>query len=212
MAYNIDIFNVKWEKVKSRELAEWIFSDSNINEWLIREFVEMQLANSRIAIAHTKTRWEVIWSWRKLYRQKWTWRARVWDAWSPIRRHWWVCFWPRNNVNYHKDMPKKMRRKALFWALTLKVKNNTVVWLDSFEFDTIKTRNAIQVLKNLNLSNEKVLVILPSLSDEYIRSFKNLPNVKYLLVDYTNPYDLLTYKKVLVMEESLTKMEEIFLK
>lgn len=212
MAYNIDIFNVKWEKVKSRELVEWIFCDENINEWLIREFVEMQLANSRVAIAHTKTRWEVNWSWRKLYRQKWTWRARVWDSWSPIRRHWWVCFWPRNNVNYHKDMPKKMRRKALFWALTLKVKSNAVVWLENFEFDTIKTKNAIQVLKSLNLSNEKVLVILPTLSDEYIRSFKNLPNVKYILVDYTNPYDLLTYKKVLVMEESLAKMEEIFLK
>ncbi|MEF2175755.1 MAG: 50S ribosomal protein L4 [Candidatus Absconditabacteria bacterium] len=212
MAYNIDIFNVKGEKVKSRELVEGIFCDENINEGLIREFVEMQLANSRVAIAHTKTRGEVNGSGRKLYRQKGTGRARVGDSGSPIRRHGGVCFGPRNNVNYHKDMPKKMRRKALFGALTLKVKSNAVVGLENFEFDTIKTKNAIQVLKSLNLSNEKVLVILPTLSDEYIRSFKNLPNVKYILVDYTNPYDLLTYKKVLVMEESLAKMEEIFLK
>jgi large subunit ribosomal protein L4 len=86
MAYTLDIFNVEGQKVKTIDLPETIFNDENINEDLIHEFIVMQLANARHPIAHTKTRGEVAYSGRKLYRQKGTGNARVGDAGSPIRK------------------------------------------------------------------------------------------------------------------------------
>jgi len=100
MSYKIDVVNVDWKKLRERELSEVIFNDENINYSLLHEFVVMQLANRRIPLAHVKTRWEVISSGRKLFRQKWTGRARVGDAASPIRRWWGKSFGPRNTVNF----------------------------------------------------------------------------------------------------------------
>jgi large subunit ribosomal protein L4 len=109
-------------------------------------------------------------------------------------------------------MPKKQRRKALFGALTLKAKDSEIIGLENFPFEEIKTKNAVNVLKNLNLVNEKTLVVL-SKKDEIIeKSFRNIPNVKYILVNFVNPYDLLTHKKVLFFEEAIKKLEEIFVK
>lgn len=212
MVYKIDVYSAAWKKVKERELNAQIFDDSNVNEWLIHEFVLMQLSNARNPIAHTKTRWEVNLSWKKLYRQKGTGRARVWDAWSPIRRHWWVAFWPRNNANFQKDMPKMMRRKALLWSLILKVRDWEVVCLDKYPFDEIKTKNAVSTLSNLWLSEQKVLLVVPTLEDNVVKSFRNIENLKYLSVDYVNPYDLLTYKKVVFLEEAFDRLEQRFAK
>ena len=155
MTYKINLFDTEWKKTKEVSFNSEIFNEKNVNEWLIHEFILMQLANSRNPIAHTKTRWEVASSWRKLHRQKWTWRARVWDAWSPIRRHWWVVFWPRNNVNYTKNMPHKMRVKALLWSIILKMKDGEVLWLDSF--NSSKTKEAANTISKLWLEKEKGL-------------------------------------------------------
>lgn len=212
MAYKIDILNVEWKKLKSRDLDDKIFNDNNINEWLIHEFIVMQHANARLPIAHTKTRWEVSMSWRKLYRQKWTWRARPWDAASPVRRKGWVAFGPRNDVNYHKDMPKKMRRKALLWSLSLKARDNEIMAIDSYPIKEIKTKKAYDVLTKLWVQNDKLLFVIPSSDEIMIKSFRNIWNVKYVIVDYLNPLDLLTHKKVLFVENALDKMSEIFTK
>lgn len=212
MAYSIDILNEDGKKVKTLALNDQIFNDENVNEWLIHEFVLMQLSNARNNIAHTKTRWEVTCSTKKLFRQKWTWRARVWDAWSPIRKKWWVAFWPRNDVNYTKAMPKKMRRKALFWALTLKARDSEIVCLNSYSTKQIKTKDACNVLKNLWLENDKVLLVIPANDEKIIKSFRNIEAIKYLIVDYINPYDLLTFKKILFLEDSLSRLESVFLK
>jgi len=214
MVYKIDVLNIEWKKVKDKDLNSDIFNDKNINEGLIHEFVLMQLANTRNPIAHTKTRWEVKTSGKKLFRQKGTWRARVWDAWSPIRRHWWVAFWPRNNVNHHKDMPKAMRRKALFGSLTLKARDNEIICIENYPYNNIKTSDAVNVIKNLWLDNQKLLLVLSNneQKDTIIKSFRNIENIKYLFAEYVNPYDLLTYKKVLFLEESLDNLQSIFVK
>lgn len=212
MAYKIDILNAEGKKLKSKDLDEKIFNDENINEWLIHEFILMQQANARLPIAHTKTRWEVSASGRKLYNQKWTWRARAWAASSPIRRHGWVAFGPRNDVNYHKDMPKKMRRKALLGSLTLKVRDNEIMAIDKYPTTGIKTKKAVEMLTNLWVQNDKLLFVIPSSDEVMIKSFRNIWNVKYVIVDYLNPLDLLTHKKVLFVEDALDKMSEIFTK
>ena len=210
--YKIDIYDASGNKIWDKQLPVSIFNDDNINESLIHEFIVMQLANKRNPIAHTKTRGEVAYSWKKLYRQKWTGNARVGDAGSPIRRGGGVVFGPRNERNFKKDMPKKMRRKALFGALTLKAKDEEIIGINSFDINEYKTKKALQVLNNLNLVDEKVLIVTSEKNDYVWKSFNNLPNVKVLLVNFVNPYDLLTYKKILFEESAIDKLEEIFVK
>ena len=211
MTYTIKVFNEQGKEIEEIQLNEEIFNDKNINISLMHEFIVMQLANARYNIAKTKTRGEVKASGRKLYRQKGTGNARVGDAASPIRRGGGVAFGPTGNENYHKDMPKKQRRKALFSALTVKVKDNEALALDKYSAKEIKTKNAAVVLKNLGLEGEKVLVVVPEKNEIIVKSFRNIPGIKVLLANYVNPYDLLTHKKVLFLKDSLAKIEEIFL-
>lgn len=211
MAYSLRVYDVKWKELEEISLNDQIFSDENINTSLMHEFIVMQLSNSRYNIAKTKTRWEVISSGRKLYRQKGTGNARVGNASSWIRRWGWVIFWPTWNENYIKHMPKKQRRKALFSALSVRVKDTDSLVLDSYNFEDIKTKNAISVLSNLKLSGEKVLVIIPEKNELISKSFKNIPDVKVINASYVNPYDLLTYKKIVFLKESLQEIENTFL-
>ncbi len=210
--YKIPVYDINGKKIKDLNLNEVVFNDENINNDLIHEFIVMQQANARQANAHTKNRWEVTCSGKKLFRQKGTWRARVGDAWSPIRRKGWVAFGPRNNRNYEKDMPKKMRRKALFGALTMKARDNEILGLDKYPYEAIKTKDAFEALKNLWLADTKTLFVIPENNEVLVKSFRNVPNVKYVFASYVNPYDLLTYKKVLFLEESLNKIQEVFVK
>lgn len=207
--YNAKVYNWNWEFINTVELPTWIFDENKINNDLIHEFLILQRANSRINIAKTKNRSEVRMSWRKLYKQKKTWNARVWNASSPIRRHWWICFWPDWQRNYKKSMPKKMRQLALIWSLTLKAKNNEILMMNDYEKvnSTIKTKVAKSILNKIWIENNKVLVVIDRKSDVLIKSFRNIENVKYVFANYVNPYDLLTYKYVLMMDESLSLIE-----
>ena len=211
MVYTIKVYNKDGKEIEELSLNEQIFNDENINPSLMHEFVVMQLANARYNIAKTKTRWEVKASGRKLYRQKGTGNARVGDAASPIRRGGGVAFGPTGNENYHKAMPKKQRRKALFSALTVRVKDDDILSLDKYDFDAIATKNAINVLKNLNLSGEKILIVIPEKNEIITKSFRNIPGVKTILANYINVYDLLSYKKILFLKDSLSVIENIFL-
>lgn len=206
--YKIDIYDMVWKKIEDRTLDQTIFNDENINESLIHEYVLMQLSNARQCNAHTKTRWEVKSSWRKLYRQKWTGRARVWDSASPIRRWWWVAFWPRNTVNYTKSMPKKMKRKALCGALTVAVKEWRIICLNKYSNEEIKTKKAFDVLSKLKIESEKILLIVNP--DDIIakKSFRNISNVKYISSDYINVTDLLSHKKILFLSNALDNVEK----
>ena len=211
MGYSISVYDVKGKITEDKKLDEKIFNDDNINESLLHEFVVMQLSNCRINIAHTKTRGDVTASGRKLYRQKWTGKARVGDAASPIRRKGWVAFGPRNERNFTKAMPKKQRRKALFAALTKKAKDGGLLWLNKYSFKEIKTKDAVSVLDKLSISEKKTLVVISERNDLVYKSFSNIPLAKIILVNYLNPKDLLTYNNVLFIGDSLEKVSEIFL-
>lgn len=183
-----------------------IFNDEYINYDLIHEFVLLQQANMRQSPAHTKTRWDVSYSGRKLFRQKGNGTGRTWSLKSPTKRHGGIAFGPRNVINRNKKMPLKMRKLALKGILTLKAKDNELVWLNDFPYTEIKTKNASTVLKNLKLDNKKTLVVIPEKTEILVKSFRNLPKAKYLLANYLNPLDLLSYKNILIVWDSLQQI------
>ena len=207
MAYKIAVVDMKGKKVDDITLSKNIFDDSVVNESLIHEYIVMYLANKRQSPAHTKTRGEVKRSWRKLYNQKWSGRARVGDAGSPIRRGGGVAMGPRKERNRAKDMPTKMKRKALCGALVLKLKENGILSLKSYTAKDIKTKKAASVLKNNSLENTKTLIVLPEKNELIEKSFRNIPYAWYTTSTLLNTYDVMSYKKLLFVENAWEILE-----
>lgn len=208
MTYSVNIYNKDWKVVSKIDLNETIFSDSVVNQDLIHEYYLLQVSNSRNSIANTKWVWEVAWSNKKLYKQKWTGNARAWEKRSPIRRWWWVAFGPKSERNFSKTMNKKTRKVAINWLLTLKAKENQILWLDSFDEKEIKTKNALSVLKKIWIDNKKVLLVLDQRNEILEKSFKNLQNIKYIFVDYLNPRDLMSFEKIMFLKPALEKINK----
>ncbi len=192
-----------WE-IELNDLVFWL----ELNEGLIHRALVYQLANNRMVVAHTKTRWERRGSTRKIYRQKGTGRARMGSNRSPIRKKGWVAFGPRNNVNFTLSMNKKERRKALFCVLSSKLANNDLIVVDNINFSEVKTKNMIDVFNALPY-NEKALLAIPAKNEIIEKSAANLSYVKTILVDYLNIKDLLKYKTLVILKDSLIKLDNL---
>lgn len=208
MTYSVDIYDKGGKVVSTVDLNEAVFADHLVNPTLIHEYYLLQAANKRNAIANTKDRSEVAGSGRKLYRQKGTGNARVGDARSPIRRHGWVVFGPTSDRNFSKNMNKKSRKLALSGLLTIKAQEKSIFGLKDFSYEAPKTKQAVDLLKKIWLNDEKVLVVVSDRDEVITKSFRNIDKVKYLLVDYLNPFDLMHYDKVLIMEDALNKVNQ----
>ena len=193
------IYNQEGKTSGTVELNESIFAVV-VNENLIHRALVYQLANARLNVAHTKTRWERRGSTRKIYRQKGTGRARMGSNRSPIRKKGWVVFGPKNNRNFTLSMNKKERRLALFSVLTSKLNSNNLVVVDGISFEAPKTKEADKFYKALPYE-KNILFGLAEKNEKIERSSSNLPYVKTILVNYLNIKDLLKYK-TLVLEKS----------
>jgi large subunit ribosomal protein L4 len=207
MAYSVDVYNKEGKVVSKVELNTQLFSDEKINKTLIQELYLLQMANVRKVIASTKDRSEVRGSGRKLYRQKGTGNARVGDKNSPLRRHGGVAFGPTSARNFEKAMNKKTRKVALNSLIALKAKENELCGLVLTELAP-KTKDAITILSALSLSEKRILLVIKTKNEGIEKSFRNIPKVKYLLLDYLNPKDLLNAEKVLFLEDALLALNE----
>jgi len=182
------------------------------NMVLISQALNRQLANGRRATAHTKTRGEISYSTRKIYRQKGTGNARHGARSANLFRKGGVTFGPRSNRNWKTDMPKKQRRKALFSALSLKAKDNCIFCLDKYEGE-MKTKPFIEMINKLEPLKEKrtILIIIPEKNPIIEKSAKNIKNTKIILASYLNIADTLKYDSLMFVSDALKKAEEVFL-
>ncbi len=202
MVYAVDVYD-KTGKVASKfELNPSVFSDETINPSLIHEYLLLQEANARNVIASTKTRAEVSGSGRKLYKQKGTGNARVGDKNSPLRRHGGVAFGPTAERNFEKTMTKKARKLALNGLLTMKVKEGIISGL---ELETMEpsTKEALSLLAKMGNEGKKVLLVVDKKEDGILKSFRNIEGLKYLLVDYLNPRDLMHADAIVFLKPAL---------
>jgi large subunit ribosomal protein L4 len=204
------LLNQEWKEVWVVELNESVFN-VEVNSGLIHRALIFQLANERQNAAHTKTRWERNGSTRKLYKQKWTGRARAWSSRSPIRKKWWVAFGPRNNTNFTISMNRKERRLALFSLLSSKLKDNKIVVLDAINFSEIKTKHMVSVMTKIPYE-KNVLLAIDAKNEVLEKSSSNIPNLKTLTVDYLNISDLLKYNTLVLVKESLNKINSLSVK
>lgn len=203
MAYSMDMYDKSGKVVSQVSLSEAVFNDTLINNSLIHEYYLLQMSNARNNIACVKGRWEVHGTGKKMFKQKGTGGARAGDKNSPIRRGGWVAFGPRGVEKYTKDMNKKAKKIALCGILTAKAKNNEICWLQDVTLAAPKTKEVAEILKNMWLTTKKVLLVVDNKNEVMTKACRNLAKVKYVFVDYLNPYDLMHADKVVFLESAL---------
>lgn len=169
-----------------------------------------QQANRRQPVAHVKTRGEVRGSTRKLYAQKHTGRARRGAVRSPLLRGGGKIFGPRNTRNPGFDMPKKMRRAALFSCLSFQAKRGLIVGLQEYP-DRIKTKDFVQFLAKLPVQKGRpILFVVAEQHRGLTLSSRNVPKLKVITAPYLNPEDILRSYHLIFLVDALKKAEEIF--
>jgi large subunit ribosomal protein L4 len=100
-------------------------------------------------------------------------------------------------------MNKKAKKLALAGMIAIKAKESALLGIDNFGFSAPKTKEAIEVLKNIGAANAKVLVVLNSKEENTTKSLNNIPSVKYVSVGYLNPFDILSADKIVFEQAAL---------
>lgn len=205
----IDIFSATGSKVKSMDLPASLFG-SPVNFGLMHQAVVMLQANRRQSPAHVKTRGEVQGSTRKILPQKHTGGARHGGVRNPLMRGGGKIFGPRNNKNYTKDMPQKMRHAALRSALTLQASKNAVLGLESYPED-IKTKAVAALLKKMPVDfGRKILLVTPGTHKALYLSARNIKGVKTVAASTLNIEDVLNARHVIFLTDAIAQAEAVF--
>ncbi len=206
-----DLYTQAGKKKGDMEASDEIFA-MEPNALLVAQALNRQRDNARRGTAHTKTRGEIAFTTKKVYAQKGTGRARHGAKSANLFRKGGVTFGPRSNRNWKTMMPKKMRRIALFSALSSRAQEQAIFCLDAYEGE-MKTKSFITMIKNLPPLKEKrnVLVVIPEKNQLLEKSARNIPTVKTLLASYLNIADALKYDSLMFVGDALKKTEEIFL-
>jgi large subunit ribosomal protein L4 len=185
------------ESGKKVVLNEEIFGITP-NDHAIYLDVKQYLANQRQGTAKTKDRSEISYSTKKLIRQKGSGGARHGSLKAGIYVGGGRVFGPQPR-DYRKKLNKKLKQLARFSALSYKAQENAIVMVEPFVMDAPKTKEFIQILKNIKAGSRKVLFVLPENSTNIYLSSRNLPEVNVITVDEINTYAIMnSYSMVLV--------------
>ncbi len=205
----VDLYTQQGEKKGTLELPKEIF-EIPFNRDLVHQALQRQLANGRVAIAHTKIKGEVRGGGKKPYKQKGTGHARQGSTRSPLLKGGGVTFGPRNNRNFSRLMPVKQRRKALLCALSEKARSNEVIALEGYKTEKPKTKEFALLLKKLPI-DRNVLVVMAKKDALFEKSARNIPFAKTILANYLNIKDLQSYRMVLLFKDAVKLIEDTFL-
>jgi large subunit ribosomal protein L4 len=179
------------------------------NDHAIYLDVKQILANKRQGTHSSKERAEVSGSTRKIKKQKGTGTARAGSIKSPVFRGGGRVFGPRPR-NYDFKLNKKVKALARKSALTYKALEEAIVVIEDFSFETPRTREMVQISNNLKINDKKSLFVLPEENKNIYLSSRNLQAVSVITASELNTYQILNAKKVIVLESSVSKIEELF--
>ena len=207
----IKTYNQNGKEVSQTRLPSEIFG-VKMNPDLVHQVAVSQMSNRRQKQAHTKDRGEVRGGGRKPWRQKGTGRARHGSIRSPLWKGGGVTFGPTKERNFKKEIPKKMKRKALFMVLSAKAKEKTLIVLDSLKIEKSKTQLVAGILKKLPCKQESCLIALPSMDKNMISGARNLARVGTCQAKDLNALDLLNFKYLVMSKEAIKVIKETFLK
>jgi len=196
-----NVYNIKGEVVGSVEIDQQI-EGYEPKPHVVHDVVVSYLANQRSGTACTKTRNEINASTKKPWRQKGTGRARIGTRTSPLWKGGGTVFGPKPR-DYSKNISKELKRVALLSAVSDKLSSNSVIIVEKIEIKQPKTKDLINVLKNLGIIDKKLLVIGASSDLNLLRSARNIPAVKVVSCNDVNTYEILDCEKVIIEKSAL---------
>ena len=199
----VEVINVEGKKVKELTLNDSVFGiEPNMN--VVHSVVLNYLANKRQGTQNTKTRAEVAGGGRKPWRQKGTGRARQ----GSIRAPQWIKGGPKPR-SYKYKINKKERALAVRSVLSAKLAENELVVVDQFGLNEIKTAKFANILNNIKVEG-KSLVVIPENDVNVQKSARNIKGVKTTIVDTMTVYDILNAKNLVITENAIKKIEEVY--
>ena len=207
----VSVLNISGKETGAKvQLPDAIFGVEP-NDHAIYLDVKQYLANQRQGTHKSKQRNEIAGSTRKLYKQKGTGGARAGNIKSPLFNGGGRVFGPQPR-DYSFKLNKKLKQLARKSALSYKAKDNNIVVLEDFTFDAIKTKNYVKLVSDLNVANEKTLLVLPAANNNVYLSSRNLKKAKVITADQLNTYDVLNAGKLLLTTGSVKTLEEALAK
>lgn len=212
VSLQIAVYDLTGKEVKQISLSKDLF-DTKVNKQVLAQYMRVYLANQRQGTASTKHRSEVVGSTKKIYRQKGTGNARHGARKAPIFVGGGVQAGPKPR-DYSLNMNKKQKRQALFASLSVKAQEGAIAALANEAVDmNIKTKDFATFISKSGHENVKTLVILPEVKKNgLVMSARNIENITIAQATTINPYMLLNSKKIIFVEDALTKLEDHFLK
>ena len=195
------------KKVGTVDLSDSIFAIEP-NAAVMHQVVLSYLAAQRQGTQSALTRSEVSGGGRKPWRQKGTGRARQGSTRAPQWTHGGIVFAPKPR-DYRFTVNKKERRLALKSALSAKAAENEIIVVNAITTDEYKTKKMVAMLKAIE-AGKKTLIVLPEVDDKVIKSANNIPGVKTAQVNTINVYDILNADKLVIAQDAVSKIEEVY--
>ena len=203
----ISVLNLKNKPVGEIELEMSIFGLKKLPD-LIHQYIRYQNAKSRQGSHKTKTRSEVSGRSKKPFSQKGTGNARQGSNKPPNFRGGAVSMGPNNNKDYSFNLNKKEKKLALKSALSIKVSENKIVIIDTFEIKSLKTKQLNMDLKNFDFKSALFIYSENGLDNNFKLASSNLPTISTLNQKGINVKDIITYDKIFIEKKSINEISK----
>ena len=204
----VSVLNIKGQETGRKvALNEAIFGIEP-NDHVIYLDVKQYMANQRQGNAKSKERSEISGSTRKLGRQKGGGGARHGDINSPLLRGGGRVFGPKPR-DYSFKLNKKVKILARKSALTYKAQENAVLVVEDFNFEAPKTKEFINIAKNLKVDGKKLLLVLPKANNNVYLSARNLQRANVIEAEKVNTYSILNADVLVITEQSLDTIDKV---
>ena len=204
---NVKLYDMTAKEVGSLELSDALFN-AEYNESVIHQAVVQRLANERQGTKSTLTRSEVRGGGRKPWRQKGTGRARQGSIRSPQWVKGGVVFAPKSR-DFSKKMNAKAKAVALFSALSQKIRDDEVIFVDEIKVSAPKTKEMAAFLKAFNLE-KSVLLVMDNNDEAVLRASANISAISTIPACQINTYDVVKNAKIVVSKQAVQQIEEVY--
>ncbi|HNX03039.1 MAG TPA: 50S ribosomal protein L4 [Candidatus Cloacimonas sp.] len=205
-------YNMQGELLGEVDLPASIFEvEVNSPKILLNEVITMYLGNQRQGTVQKKNRSMTAGSTKKLFKQKGTGNARVGARRSPVRVHGGRAF-PIFPKDWYRKIPRTKKRLALKVALTDRAREGRIMIVDNLSFDKPSTKLALDFLQKIIPEKGNKLVVTDGHHISTVNSFANLPEVMTDRADSIYAYEILKSSYIIMTDEALKKVEEVFSK
>ena len=204
---SVKLYDMKANEVGTLELADALFN-AEYNEAVIHQAVVARLANERQGTKSTLTRSEVRGGGAKPWRQKGTGRARQGSIRSPQWVKGGVVFAPKSR-DFSKKMNSKAKAVALLSALSQKIRDDEVIFIDKIQVEQAKTKEMVAFLKAFNLE-KSVLLVMDNDDQNVLRASANIAKISTISATQINTYDVVKNAKIVISKDAVQQIGEVY--